>query len=104
MQKDAKSSGKIENKSAAVCGLFCEACTLFIANTEDLARLEGLVARFHLSTEAAKFNSIRNNYMCPQWASLNTAYDLKCRKCGLEPSCKYVRKHNLIIEKQLKNI
>ena len=173
MQKNSKSSGKFDNKSAAVCGLFCEACTLFIATTEDLVRLKGFAARFQLFTESIKcygcrsaqkspycekctmfscaakrgidfciecedypcsdlkqfqsknpqrlelwddleqikimgydfwLNSIRNNYTCPRCLSLNSAYDLKCRKCGLEPSCEYVRKHKLIIEQTLKNI
>lgn len=173
MQKDAKSPGKPENKLAAVCGLFCEACTIFISTTEDLERLEEFAARLQLSTESIKcygcrstkrwsfcekckmfscaaergidfcvecedypcsdlkqfqsekphriellndleeiktmgcdfwLNNIRNNYTCPRCQSLNSAYDLRCRKCGLEPSCEYVRKHKLIIEQALKNI
>lgn len=41
MQKNEKHSGKLDKKSAAVCGLFCETCTLFIATREDPARLKG---------------------------------------------------------------
>jgi hypothetical protein len=28
---------------------------------------------------------------------------LKCRKCGEEPSCNYVAKHQRVIEEYLKN-
>ncbi len=173
MQKDEKHSGKLDKKLAGVCGLFCEACTLFIATKEDPARLKGLATRFQLSEEAVKcygcrsakrgpycekcklfscaaekgidfciecedypcsdlkqfqferphrielwddleqiktmgyefwLENIRINYTCPQCQTLNSAYDLKCRKCGLEPSCDFVAKHKLIIEQTLKNM
>ncbi len=172
MQKDEKHLGECDKKYAAVCGLFCEACTLFIATKEDPARLKGLSERFQLSEEAVKcygcrsdkrgpycekckmfscaaergidfcvecqkypcsdlkqfqserphrielwddleqikamgyeywLNSIRTNYACPECQTINSAYDLKCRKCGEEPSCSYVAKHKQEIEQFLKN-
>lgn len=42
------------------------------------------------------------HYSCPQCRTINSAYDLKCRKCGNEPSCEYVRLHKQEIEKHLK--
>jgi ribosomal protein L40E len=48
--------------------------------------------------------NICENYTCPQCQTLNSAYDLKCRKCGRNPSCEYVAKHRLAIEKALKNM
>ncbi len=33
------------------------------------------------------------HYSCPKCHTINSAYDLKCRKCGAEPSCSYVRQH-----------
>lgn len=33
------------------------------------------------------------HYSCPDCRTLNSAYDLQCRKCGREPSCEYVRVH-----------
>lgn len=30
------------------------------------------------------------HYACPICHTLNSAYDLVCRKCGNDPSCKYV--------------
>ena len=35
-----------DKKLAAVCGLFCPACTIYIASTEDPARLKALAERF----------------------------------------------------------
>ena len=173
MQKKENHSGEIDKKLAAVCGLYCEACTLFIATKEDPARLKGLAVRFQLSEEAIKcygcrsakrgpycekckmfacaaergidfciecaeypcndlkqfqserphrielwddleriraigykhwLKEISENYTCPQCRSINSAYDLKCRKCSEEPSCRYVAKHKQAIEQTLKNL
>ena len=173
VQKNEKSSGELDKKLAAVCGLYCEACTLFIATKEDPERLKGLAARYQLSEEAIKcygcrsakrgpyceqckmfacaaergiefcvecteypcddlkqfqserphrielwddleriraighkhwLKEISGNYTCPQCQIINSAYDLKCRKCGEEPSCGYVAKHKQAIEHFLKNL
>ena len=172
MQKKENQSGELDKKLAAVCGLYCEACILFIATTEDPARLKALAERFQLSEEVMKcygcradkrgpycqtckmfacsaergidfcseceeypcndlkqfqserphrielwddlerirdigyknwLQEIKENYTCPQCRSINSAYDLKCRKCGHEPSCEYVSKHKQEIEQVLKN-
>jgi len=60
MQKDENHSGELDKTLAAVCGLYCEACTLFIATKEDPARLKGLSARFQLSEEAIKCYGCRS--------------------------------------------
>jgi len=52
MQKEKNHPEKLDRTLAAVCGLYCEACTLFIATKEDPARLKGLAKRFQLSEEA----------------------------------------------------
>jgi len=33
------------------------------------------------------------HYSCPECHTLNSAYDLACRRCGSSPSCAYVRLH-----------
>ena len=173
MQKKENHSGELDKNLAAVCGLYCEACTLFIATMEDPIRLKELAARFQLSEEVMKcygcrsskrgpycetckmsacaaergidfcfkcveypcndlkqfqserphrielwddleriknigykhwLKEIKENYTCPQCQSINSAYDLKCRKCGEEPSCDYVAKHKEAIEQVLKNL
>ena len=168
-----KANDKEDKKFAAVCGLFCEACTLYIATTEDPARLKLLAERFQLSEEAMRcygcraekrgpycqtckmfacaaekgidfcseceeypcddlkefqsqmphrnelwndlerikeigyqnwLREIKKSYTCSQCQTLNSAYDLKCRKCGQEPSCDFVAKHKQAIEQVLKNL
>ena len=173
MPKKETSTGEHDKNLAAVCGLYCEACTLFIATTEEPARLKGFAERFQLSEEAMRcygcrsdergpycqtckmfacaaergidfcieceeypcndlkqfqseaphrielwddleriktvgfkhwLEEISENYTCLQCESINSAYDLKCRKCGKEPSCSYVAKHKHVIEQFLKKL
>ena len=33
------------------------------------------------------------HYSCPECHTLNSAYDMVCRKCGTDPSCTYVNQH-----------
>ncbi|MDY0095668.1 MAG: DUF3795 domain-containing protein, partial [Candidatus Vecturithrix sp.] len=40
-----------DKRLAAVCGLFCPACSLYIATQEDPQRLTRLAERFQLSEE-----------------------------------------------------
>jgi hypothetical protein len=162
-----------DKKFAAVCGLYCESCSWFIATTEDPERLKKLADQFGFSKEQSKcygcrsdkrllfceeckmcacaaergiefcneceeypcddlklfqsvmphrielwenleriksigynkwINEIRENHTCPQCHTINSTYDLKCRKCGEEPSCKYVAKHKQAIEQFLNDI
>jgi ribosomal protein L40E len=44
----------------------------------------------------------RPHYVCPQCDTLNSAYDLKCRKCGEEPSCGFAAKHREAVEEAMK--
>jgi hypothetical protein len=172
MQKKENHSSESDKKMAAVCGLYCGACSWYIASTEEPERLKNLAARMHLSEEESKcygcrsdkrlpycgkckmfacaaekgidfcseceeypcddlkqfqtamphrielwanlerirsigyehwLKEIREHYTCPQCQTINSAYDLKCRKCGKEPSCTYVAKHKEVIEQYLKN-
>ena len=172
MQEEKNNSGESDNKFAAVCGLYCEACSWFIATTEDPERLKRMAAQFHFSEDESKcygcrsdkrlsycekckmsacaaergidfcseceeypcddlkqfqsamphridlwvnlerikavgyqqwLKEIKENYTCPQCGTINSTYDLKCRKCGEEPSCNYVSKHKQEIEQFLKN-
>ena len=173
MQAKDDHPGEADKKLAAVCGLYCEVCSLFIATKEDPERLKGIAARYQVSEEAVtcygcrsekrgpyctecrmwvcaarqgidfciecqeypcdhlvQFQSERphrielrddlerigavgyeewlkeasDNYTCPRCGSINSAYDLKCRKCGEEPSCAYVAKHKGEIERFLKTL
>jgi hypothetical protein len=172
MQKEENLPGKTDKTLAAVCGLFCEACTLFIATQEDRPRLKALAERFGLSEDEVRCNgcrsdkrttycttckmfacasrqeidfcgecveypcpdlkqfqserphrielwdnleqikimgcekwlkTIRQHYTCPQCQTINSAYDPRCRRCGGEPSCSYVAKHQQAIQLAKKN-
>ncbi|PKN51856.1 MAG: hypothetical protein CVU55_10445 [Deltaproteobacteria bacterium HGW-Deltaproteobacteria-13] len=162
---------KTDKKFAAVCGLYCEACSWFIATAEDPERLKKMAAQLHFSEEESKcygcrsdkrlsycencemfacaaqrgidfcsecaeypcdtlkqfqsamphrielwdnleriksvgyqqwLREIRENYACPRCGTVNSTYDLKCRKCGEKPSCTYVAKHKKEIEQFFK--
>jgi hypothetical protein len=163
MNETGKMSGYPDKRLAAVCGLFCPACGIFIGTREDPARLEATARRFQRSLEEMQCNGCRSekrcfycetkctmakcaaakgvdfcgecaeypcedlkafqaemphrielwksqarikeagyekwyaemieHYSCPQCKTINSAYDLKCRECGAEPSCEYVRLH-----------
>lgn len=41
------------------------------------------------------------HYACPQCQTINSAYDLTCRKCGASPSCAYVAQHQAEITAHL---
>jgi len=152
-----------DKKLAAVCGLFCPACHVFIATLEDPDKLAMMAKRFQRPLEEMQCNGCRSekrcffcetkctmakcaagkgvefcgdcaeypckdlkefqslaphrielwksharrkevgleawyaekikHYSCPQCRTINSAYDLKCRKCGNDPSCEYVRLH-----------
>jgi hypothetical protein len=173
MPKEADSIRESDKKLAAVCGLYCEACSWFISTTEDAVRLKRLAAQRNWSEveskcygcrsgkrlpycekckmsacaaergidfcseceeypcdELKEFQSamphrielwinlyrikslgyrqwlkdVRENYVCQRCQTLNSTYDLKCRKCGEDPSCSYVAKHRQEIEQYLKNM
>lgn len=162
-----------DKRLAAVCGLFCPACTVFIGTREDPERLETIAGRVQKPVEELQCNGCRSekrcfycrerckmgqcaqergvdfcgecneypcgilktfqaeaphrielwksqerikevgyekwyremidHYSCPGCHTLNSAYDLKCRNCGKEPSCDYVSQHKHVIEQYLKN-
>jgi ribosomal protein L40E len=39
------------------------------------------------------YAEMTEHYSCKKCRTLNSAYDLRCRKCGEEPGCEYVRLH-----------
>jgi len=158
---------------AAVCGLFCEACSIYIASREDPERLALLAARFGQSEEEtycegcragkrmaycrsctmfvcaserglafcsecveypckdllafgaerphradiekdleqigqigaeAWMDEMRRRYTCPECGTINSAYDLKCRRCGHEPGNAFVDEHREAIVERLSQL
>jgi len=165
------SSEKQNLLKAAVCGLYCNACSVFIGTTEDPKRLEIFAQRsgqavsdFYcegcrsgklssycktctikkcageksiefcsecneypcemLKSFQAKLphrielfeslDSIKElgvekwtekmhaDYSCVQCGTINSAYDLKCRKCGSFPGNEFVKRHSTEILNSLK--
>lgn len=157
---------------AAVCGLFCPGCRIFLDTIEDPEKLRFFADRYGCSVEEAKCQGCRaekrcfycdnctfvkcaaekgiefcgdcpgypckdlaefqfamphrielwtsqerikevgyekwytemvERYSCPQCGTLNSAYDLSCRKCGATPSCTYVSQHKDAIEEFMAN-
>jgi len=50
---------------------------------EDLERIQAVGALKWL-------NEVKEKYMCTECKTINSAYNIKCRKCGNTPSCKFV--------------
>lgn len=159
--------------TAAVCGLCCDACSIYIGTHEDPARLTDFAARMGWTSEQARCDGCRSQkrtpyceacvlyecaerrghafcseceeypcadlqafqrerphraelwdnlrridkigaeawlaevkqrYTCPSCGTLNSAYDLKCRECGQEPSCAYVDAHRDEIVERLRQM
>jgi hypothetical protein len=160
-----------DKKLAAVCGLFCPACQVYIGTNEDPARLAAMAQRLQRPLEDLKCSGCRSekrcfyceskctmtrcasangvdfcgacpeypckdlkafqaelphrielwksqdrirevgyerwfaemtgHYSCPKCKTINSAYDVKCRRCGHEPSCGYVAAHKQAIEQFL---
>ncbi|HKZ56796.1 MAG TPA: DUF3795 domain-containing protein [Thermodesulfovibrionales bacterium] len=151
-----------DKRLAAVCGLFCPACSVFIGTKEDPERLKVIAKRLQRSVEELECHGCRSekrcfycgscketrcaaekgidfcgecteypceelrifqtemphrielwksqerikeigyekwykemieHYSCPTCRTLNSAYDMACRKCGTTPSCAYVSLH-----------
>lgn len=171
MKKEKKQTSGADKKLAAVCGLFCPACRVFIGTREDPAGLAVMAQRFQRPVEEMQCNGcrsekrcfycetkctmakcaadkgvdfcgqcpeypceslksfqaemphrielwksqdrikeagyekwyaeMREHYSCRKCGTINSAYDLQCRKCGEDPSCAYVRLHKTEITQHL---
>jgi len=171
MTEHNKFDRKPDKTLAAVCGLFCPACQVFIGTREDPAKLAVMAQRFQKPLEELQCSGCRSakrcfycetvcfmtkcaagkgvefcgdcrdypckglqefqalaphrvelwksharrkevgletwyaemieHYSCKKCGTINSAYDVKCRKCGSDPSCEYVRLHRSEIEKHL---
>jgi len=160
-----------DKRLAAVCGLFCPTCNLFIGTKEDPERLKRMAKGFQLPVEELECHGCRSekrgffcnkyckmtacsaekgidfcgecseypceelkafqvkmphrielwkshdrivevgyekwyaemieHYSCAECGTLNSAYDIACRKCGKVPSCNYVNLHKEEINQHL---
>lgn len=44
---------------------------------------------------------MKEDFLCPRCKTINSAYDISCRKCGNTPSCRFVYLHSETIVKHL---
>jgi hypothetical protein len=72
MDKEENRSEEFNKNFAAVCGLYCRACSWFIATTEEPERLKRLAAELNYSEEESKC------YGCRSEKRL-----LYCQKCKM---------------------
>jgi len=166
----AESGAERTPRTAAVCGLYCDACSIYIASHEDPKRLAALAAGFGQSEEdtlcdgcraerrftycrtctmfacaaerglafcgecedypcealeefgrerphraeiaenmerimeigaEAWMAEVADHYSCPECGTLNSAYDLRCRRCGHDPANAFVEAHRAAIVERL---
>ena len=71
----------------------CEQLGEFQRERPHRAELYGDLDRITEAGVEAWMTEVRRRYTCPECATLNSAYDLKCRKCGHEPASEYVAAH-----------
>ncbi len=165
---------KIEEKLAAVCGLFCPSCALYIGSIDEPARLKALANQWGKTVEevtcygcrsdkrsfycenlckmykCAKeknvkfcsqcgdypcndlkefqsqaphrielwdslkcikengyekwFKDMVKHYSCQECGTINSAYDVKCRKCGKTPGNEYNNMHKDVIIKFMESM
>jgi hypothetical protein len=46
-------------------------------------------------------SNVGKKYTCPGCGTINSAYDLSCRKCGRTPSCEFVERHMEALKKHM---
>lgn len=82
------------------CGEFpCAELKQFQAAMPHRSDLWANLERIRSAGYRQWLEEIRQDYLCPRCRCLNATYDLKCRKCGHEPSCSHVARHKEEIER-----
>lgn len=46
-------------------------------------------------------SEMHENYSCPECNTVNSAYQISCRKCNCTPGCRFVNRHKELIDKQM---
>lgn len=77
MRRHQKTKRTPDKKLAGACGLFCPACNIYIASTEDASRLQALCERYGLSSEQARCFGCRSEKRFPYCDTC------KMRECSL---------------------
>src|SRR5512135_2399367 len=79
----------VDKDLAAVCGLFCPACTIYIGTKEDPARLAAIARRLGRTVEDLQCNGCRTKTRCFYCRTVCTMAKCAAEKgaefCGLCP-------------------
>jgi hypothetical protein len=71
----------------------CEELKKFQAERPHRIELWESLERIAEVGYAQWFEEKMAHYSCPDCGTINSAYDMACRACGREPSCRYVELH-----------
>ncbi len=74
-----------DNTLAAVCGLYCGACSIYIATNEDPERLQKAADRFNMTTEEASCRGCRSEKLgqfCQDCHFVSCAAERGLEFCG----------------------
>lgn len=86
MKKDDPRFATPDKETAAVCGLFCPGCSLFLATSEDdPQRLQAIAARFGKSAEEIRCRGCRSDvrsFYCRQCRFVQCAAEKGIDFCG----------------------
>jgi len=90
-----------QKKGVSFCGncseFFCEKLKDFSIKMPH--RIEIEQSHILLSIDWKKWLIFQNNrFRCSVCNTINSAYHLSCRNCGIKPSCQFVEIHNETIE------
>ncbi len=76
----------------------CDALKAFQAEMPHRSELWMNLERIKSVGYRQWLSEMEEHYSCSRCGTLNSTYNLKCRKCGIEPSCAHVAKHRQMIE------
>ena len=71
----------------------CEELRAFQAELPHRIELWKSLERIKEAGYEKWYEEMIEHYSCPKCRTINSAYDLSCRKCGTNPSCAYVSLH-----------
>lgn len=103
--RDCKMKSCSREKGVTFCGECkeypCPDLTAFQAEMPHRIELWQAQERIRKAGYAKWHAEMTEHYSCAKCGVVNSAYDLRCRNCGEEPSCTYVRLHKNEISEHL---
>jgi hypothetical protein len=79
----------------------CQALNEFKTKMPHRAKIIDAQKRMKTTGNEKWLIEMKDYFSCPQCNTINSAYHLACRKCGVIPSCQFVSEHKDEIEQYL---